>query len=280
MPIHDQSYRRYHGDRSPDGRAWTVIATSGIRIMLAKRKFLALLLLAWLPFIVRAVQLYLAANYAQMASIIAPTGETFREFLEQQNVFVFFITIFTGAGLIANDQRANALQIYLSKPMSRAEYVAGKFAILAFFLLLVTWLPAILLVFLQVAFAGNITFLKANLFVLPAITVFSIAQVLLAAFAMLALSSLSKSARFVGIMYAGLIFFTDALYGVVYVVTRNSSFSWISAPASLRQLGDLIFRLQPRYDTPAAVTVLAVLVLIAVSIFVLERRVRGVEVVT
>ncbi len=280
MPIHDQSYRRYKGERSPEGRAWTVIAVAGIRMMLAKRKFLALLVLAWLPFIVRAVQLYLAANFSQMASIIAPSGETFREFLEQQNVFVFFITIFTGAGLISNDMRANALQIYLSKPMSRTEYVAGKFAVLAFFLLLVTWLPAIVLVFLQVAFAGNVTFLKSNLFVLPAITVFSIAQILLAAFSMLALSSLSKSARFVGIMYAGLIFFTDALYGVVFVVTRSSAFSWISAPASLRQLGDLIFRLQPRYETSPVVTVLAVLALIGLSILVLERRVRGVEVVT
>ena len=32
---------------------------------------------------------------------------------------------------------------------------------------------------------------------------------------MLALSSLSKSSRFVGIMYTGLIFFSQALYGVL-----------------------------------------------------------------
>ena len=40
--------------------------------------------------------------------------------------FVFFVTIYVGAGLIANDRRANALQIYLSKPMTRAEYVARQ----------------------------------------------------------------------------------------------------------------------------------------------------------
>ncbi len=279
MPIHDQSYRRYKGSRAPDGRAWAVIATAGIRTMLAKRKFLGLLLLAWLPFIVRAVQFYLVANFPQM-TIIAPSAETFREFLDQQNVFVFFITIFTGAGLIANDQRANALQIYLSKPLSRVEYVAGKFSVLAFFLLLVTWLPAILLVFLQVVFAGSLAFLKANLFVLPAITVFALLQVLVASFSMLALSALSKSARFVGIMYAGLIFFTDALYGVVFVVTRNTAFSWISLPGNLRQIGDVIFRLAPRYDTPTLVTLLAIAALVGLSVLVLERRVRGVEVVT
>ena len=55
--------------------------------------------------------------------------------------------------------RANALQIYLAKPMSRFEYIAGKFAVLAFFLLLVTWLPATMLLVVQVVFAGNLQFL-------------------------------------------------------------------------------------------------------------------------
>ena len=117
MPIHDQSYRRSGGERRPQDRAWTVIAASGIKTMLAKRKFLGLLLVAWLPVVVRAVR-SIAANFPQ-ASMLAPTAETFRQFLEQQGLFTFFITIFTGAGLIANDLRANALQIYLSKPLGR-----------------------------------------------------------------------------------------------------------------------------------------------------------------
>ena len=46
--------------------------------------------------------------------------------------------IYVGAGLIANDRRANALQIYLSKPLMRTEYIAGKLAMLFAFLLFVT----------------------------------------------------------------------------------------------------------------------------------------------
>jgi ABC-2 type transport system permease protein len=279
MPIHDQSYRRYAGDRKPEGRAWTVIASAGIRQMLAKRKFLGLLVVAWLPFVVRAVQMYLAANFPQM-SMIAPTSETFRQFLEQQGVFTFFITIFTGAGLIANDLRANALQIYLSKPLGRAEYIAGKFAVLAFFLLLVTWLPATMLLIIQIVFAGNLAFLAANLFLLPAILVSTGIDTIVLGLVMLALSSLSKSARFVGIMYAGVIFFTHALYGVVFVVTRNTRFSWMSLQANLQHIGDVIFRVSPRYETPGWVTMLALAVIVAIAGFVLERRVRGVEVVT
>ena len=279
MPIHDQSYRRYRGDREPEGRAWAVIATAGIKTMLAKRKFLGLLLIAWLPFIVRAVQMYVAANFPQ-ASMLAPNAETFRQFLEQQGVFTFFITIFTGAGLIASDMRANALQIYLSKPLGRFEYIAGKFGVLAFFLMLVTWLPATMLLVIQIVFAGNLAFLKANLFLVPAIVVATGIETIVLCMVMLALSSLSKSARFVGIMYAGMVFFTHALYGVVFVVTRNTKFSWMSLQGNLQHLGDLVFRVQPRYDTPAWATILALAVIVGGAAFVLERRVRGVEVVT
>ena len=279
MPIHDQSYRRYAGERTPPGRSWTVIAAAGIRTMLAKRKFLALLVVAWIPFVVRAVQMYLASNFPQM-SVIAPSAETFRQFLSQQGVFTFFITIFTGAGLISNDLRANALQIYLAKPLGRLEYIAGKFTVLAFFLLLVTWLPATMLLVIQVVFAGNLAFLKANLYLLPAILVTTCVETIVVGLVMLALSSLSKSARFVGIMYAGVFFFTAALYGVVLIVTRNTGFSWMSLQANLQNVGDVIFRVPPRYDTPFWATALALALALGASAWVLERRVRGVEVIT
>jgi ABC-2 type transport system permease protein len=278
VPIHDQGYRRYGGSRAEAGRAWQVIARAGVRTMLARRAFLGLLLLAWAPFVVRAVQIYIAANF-QQASFLAPRPETFREFLGQQGVFVFFVTIYVGAGLIANDRRANALQVYLSKPLTRAEYVAGKLAILFLFLVGVTWLPAMTLLLVQILFAGSFTFVRTNLHLVPAITLFALLQVLVASTTVLALSSLSKSSRFVGIMYAGLIIFTSALFEAIRGITGRSSFAWISPTETLEQIGDLIFRLEPPFDLPASATVLAVLGLVAGSAWILERRVRGVEVV-
>src|SRR5206468_849138 len=103
-------------------------------------------------------------------------------------------------------RRANALQIYLSKPLTRAEYIFGKLAILMTFLALVTWVPAMVLLIVQVSFAGNFTFFRNNLFLFPAITVFSFIEVAVAATTMLALSSLSKSSRYVAILYAAVIF--------------------------------------------------------------------------
>jgi len=279
MPIHDQGYRRYEGLRAAPGRAWAVIAKAGIRTLLGKRAFIGLLLLAWVPFIVRAVQIYAAANLPQ-ARFLAPDARMFRQFLDQQEPFLFFITVYAGSGLIANDRRANALQIYLSKPLTRAEYIFGKFAVLATLLLAVTWLPGILLLLLQVMFAGSVTFLLHNLYLLPAITVYSLLQATAVGAAMLALSSLSRSSRYVGVLYAGLIFFSQAVFGIVLRITRDSSVAWISMPLDLQQVGDVIFRLPPRFHMATWSAALAIALLIAASGFVLDRRVRGAEVVS
>ncbi|HAK54841.1 MAG TPA: hypothetical protein DCP38_05070 [Acidobacteria bacterium] len=279
MPIHDQSYRRYRGNRARPGAAWAVIAWAGIRSLLARRLVLALLAFAWMPFLVRAVQIYLSVNFGEIA-LLAPTAETFRDFLEQQNFFVFVVTIYIGAPLIADDRRANALALYLSKPLGRAEYVAGKLAILFAFLLFVTWLPAMSLLGVQMAFSGSAEFVARNLFLIPAITLLSGLKVLLASLTILALSSLSTSSRYVGMLYAGVIIFSDAMFQALRGATGGSTAAWVSVIANLSQVGDVIFRLPARYDTPWLLSALVTLGLLGLSIVVLERRVRAVEVIT
>src|ERR671913_185184 len=262
MPINVQGYRRYLGTRDAIGKSWQVMTRAGVMSVVSKRVFLGMMLFAWAPFVVRVVQFYFATTLAQ-ASFLAPSGETFREFLDQQGIWVFFVPISVGAGLIANDRRANALQLYLSKPMTSAEYIAGKLAILFIFLVAVTFLPAMMLLLTQAAFAGNLTFIRNNLYLLPAITLYSAALVLLASTTMLALSSMAKSSRFVAVMYAGLFFFTLALFNALRGITGSSAFAWIAPTAALQQLGDVIFRLEPRYQLSPVLAVVSVVVLIA-----------------
>ncbi len=279
-PIHDQSYRRYSGTRLPVGRSWAVIARHGIKAMVEKRAFLILMIVAWIPFIVRCVQLYVVANYPQAGAIVAVDAKMFRDFLDQQGFFVFLTTIYVGAGMIANDRRANALQIYLSKPLLRMEYVGGKLLVLVSFLLGVTLLPAVLLILMQVAFSGSFTFIWNNLFVVPAVVLACLVQVLVASFTMLALSSLSKSSRYVSLLYTGAIFFTEAMFNALRLITGSTRVAWVSITANLQQVVDAIFRTPARYETPTLVSMLVLLALVAVSISVLERRVKGVEVVS
>jgi len=277
MPIHDQGYRRYSGSRAR-GRAWWVMLRNGVVGMMGSRRWIVLMIASWIQFVIRAVQFYIAANFSQ-AAIVAPSAATFRDFFDKQDLFVFLVTVTLGAVSIAEDRRANALQIYLSKPLTRLEYIVGKLAVLMAFLLFITWVPALLLLVVQVVFAGNFTFLKANAYLFPAITVYSIIEVLLVSMCVMALSSLSTSGRFVGILYTALIFFSDALYQVMRAVTGSSSVSWIAFGNNLAQLGDLIFRVPLRYETPWIVSLAVVLGLIALSALILERRVRGVEIV-
>ena len=58
MPIHDQGYRRYLGTRAAIGRSWQVMTRAGVMSVISKRVFLGMMLFAWAPFVVRAVQIY------------------------------------------------------------------------------------------------------------------------------------------------------------------------------------------------------------------------------
>jgi len=280
MPIHRERYRRRDGGLDVRGRAWIVICAQGLRALTKRRTFLYLMLLAWIPCVVRAVQTYVAANFPQ-ASFLGISTRTFRDFLDQQELFVFFITVYAGSGLVADDIRANALPLYLSRPVTRTQYVAGKLAVLMSALALVTWVPAMVLLILQPMFAGNATFIRQNLFLIPAIALLSLLEISVAAFTMLALSSLSKSRWFVAVMYAGVAFFSQAVFAATRMATDGTAFSWISLFANLMQVGDVIFGLPPRFrEAPPVVSGAALAAVLALSVAVLNRRIRGIEVVT
>ncbi|HSG00344.1 MAG TPA: hypothetical protein VLA20_04395, partial [Vicinamibacterales bacterium] len=204
----------------------------------------------------------------------------FRDFIEQQGLWVFFVCVYAGSGLIANDRRTNALQIYLSKPLMRVEYIVGKLAVLMFFLASITLLPALLLVIVQIAFAGSLSLMRASPQIVPAVVLSSVIRVAVASITMLALSSLSKSSRFVAILFTGVIFFSEAMYGVLTFLTGSTAVAWVSIPSNLEQVTDVLFRLDPSYDTPIIVSAFVLIGVVVLSVSVLERRVRGVEIVS
>lgn len=282
MPIHRERYRRREDGVDLRGGAWAVIATNGLRTLVRKRAFLFLMILAWIPVIVRGVQIWAAANVPGMSQIglLAVTPRMFRDFLNQQEPLIFFITVYAGSGLIADDIRANALQLYLSRPITRTQYIAGKAAILMAVLASVTLVPAMLLLLLVPAFAGSMTFLTDNLSLVASISAYSVIQITLSVFLILALSSTSKSRWFVAILYAGLAFFTHAVFGVIGAAVPGSSFSWVSIFANVRQVGDVLFRLPPRHDTHPLVSAAVIAIIVGISTLVLRRRIRAIEVVT
>jgi hypothetical protein len=225
------------------------------------------------------VQIYVVTMFPQAGEIAAVDASMYQDFLEGQEIPMFLIAIYAGSGLIASDRRVNALQIYLSKPLLRIEYIGGKLAVLAFYLLLITLVPALLLILLQIAFSGGIMLHRTSPQVVPAVLLASLIRVGVVSFTMLALSSLSKSTRYVAVLYTGAIFFTESLYGFLAFLTGSTRVAWVSITGNLEQVTDALFRLEPSYDTPLLVSALVLLGLVVLSVSVLERRVRGVEIV-
>jgi hypothetical protein len=279
-PVHDQSYRRYQGTRLPLGRAWIVILRRSLRTFISRKVFIGLLLLAWVPFLVRSVQIYAVVTYPQAAQVLPVSPEMFRNFVDFQGLFAFFVTVYVGAGLIAADRRVNALQLYLSKPLLRLEYIAGKLGTLMVYLGVVTLLPGLMLLVMQVVLSGSLDLHRAYPGLVPAVVLASMLRIVVPATAMLALSSLSTSSRYVAVMYAGLLFVSEALYGVMVFVTGSSRVAWVSLSRNIDVVTDAVFQVSPRYDTPVLVSILVLAALVAVASSVLERRVRGVEVVS
>jgi ABC-2 type transport system permease protein len=96
----------------------------------------------------------LGAMGADLDEWVPIDGFFFNIFLRIQGGFAFFLVLFVGLRLISRDLANNGLALYLSRPFSRAEYVASKVAILLGLTSLVTWVPGLLLVLLQVSLEG------------------------------------------------------------------------------------------------------------------------------
>ena len=125
-------------------RFWP-ITREALRLILAKRAFIGLLVAAWIPFVVRVVQIYVVTRFPEAGRVLPVDGRLFGEFLNQQIGFTLLLSIFGGAGLIANDLRTGAILVYLSRPLTRRDYVLGKLGVLLALNLSVTLLPGLVL---------------------------------------------------------------------------------------------------------------------------------------
>ena len=129
MPIYDQGYRRYEA-RAPlhQARFWP-ITREALRLILARRAFLGLLVVSFAPLLWYArSRSYLVTRFPDVGRVMPADGRLFGEFLNVQIGFTLLLSIFGGAGLIANDLRTGAILVYLSRPLTRRDYIARQAA--------------------------------------------------------------------------------------------------------------------------------------------------------
>ncbi|HKC11206.1 MAG TPA: ABC transporter permease subunit [Vicinamibacteria bacterium] len=280
MPIYEQTYRRYEAREPLRAVRFWPITREALRIILARRAFLALLAGSWIPFIVRVVQIYVVTRFPEAGRILPVDGRLFGEFLNQQIVFTLLLSIFGGAGLIANDLRTGAILVYLSRPLTRRDYVLGKLGVLLALNLSVTLVPGLLLYAIALALAPEL-FLKWSLaWIAPAVVLHSAVVSLSVSLLALAVSSLSRSARVAGLGFAGLFLGLEVVRGILAQGFGLRPVALLSLRANLRALGAALFGVVERgprlpWSWPAAVLLLVGLLCLAI----LRSRVRAVEIV-
>jgi ABC-2 type transport system permease protein len=280
VPIYEQTYRR-HEARGPLRRVrfWPITRES-LRLLLARRWFLALLVAAWLPFVVEVIRIYVVTRFPEANRILPVDGRLFGELLAWQAFFTMFITIFGGAGLVANDLRTGAILVYLSRPLTRRDYVIGKLGVLLLLNLSATLGPGLALYLVALGLAPDLFWNWSLAWIAPAVVVQSLAVSLVMSVVALAVSSLSRSARVAGLGFFGLLIGLEVARGILYAFYRRPETALLSLQADLRSLGVTLFGLTDRsVNVPWAY---AASMLTAVSIaclLILRARVRAVEIV-
>lgn len=162
MPVYDRRYRRYEGPRVEHRAGIRTIARYALAQAFSSRLALVLLVVSLLVPLGFAVYLYVVNNLDVLAAVgiqideelplVAPS--LFFWMLVWQSGFAFLLAAFIGPTLVAPDLAHQAMPLYLSRPVSRGEYVTGKLTALLAPLSLVTWIPGLLVVLLQASLAG------------------------------------------------------------------------------------------------------------------------------
>ena len=304
MAVYDHSYKNYAGTLTPEWSRFLVIPRHAFRDVFKSKLFTAFFAICFIPLLVEAILIYLHHNVNALAimrvnvrELIPIDASFFQTFVNLQGGFAFFVTLLVGPPLVSRDLRNNALPLYLCRPFSRTEYVAGKMSVVLILLSAMTWVPQLLLFLFQSYLEGGRWFID-NLWLASAIFIASFVWILLLALLSQAISALVKWRVIASASLLGL-FFVPSVFGeVVNVIFRTRWGNLISLGALTKNIsaglfgtfdrtssfvtsvdGDVISRVV--LTEPPLWTSWAVLFFVcAICLAILSAKVKAYEVVT
>lgn len=234
--IADRSYRNYDGPMRPVRAGWWVIAQSVIRTNVRKVGF-------WIPILVIILLhlfyglMYYVLNNANRAmgqmgggdfggrarDIFTYAGCCYLGVTESW-LMVFIEALIIGAGCIAADNQANALLVYLSRPLTKLDYLVGKWFGVFSLLWVVSALPTFLLYLFLLTTYWDDGFLKSNPYLFVRVLGASLIAPALNASLVLGFSAWSKSGRLAGAAYAGFYFVLGTLTFVTGTIMAENAY--------------------------------------------------------
>jgi len=279
MPIYDQSYRPYRGTLAPHTWRWWTIAQAGLAHHLSRKLFLIFLFVGFIPAIVRGVLIWIS-HQTNMTAVTMIDAGFFRNFLQFQGPFLMLVCIWPGATLIARDLKTNAIQLYLSRPLTRLDYVLGKFGIVAGIAALLLPAPGLLLYLMEIGLSTDMNFMTTYVWLPLSILGYSAVVITGAGLLSLAVSAMTRSGRYAGLLFFALLFFSELASDILRLVTGNHAWVVISLMSRGDQAGALFFGGPTEFGMHPVGAILMYLLVVGLSILVLRRRVQAVEIVT
>jgi ABC-2 type transport system permease protein len=306
MPIFEQGYRPYHGPVRRGSRALT-IAWESFRPRMRWWVWLVAFLFLWWPYLIIGaftyVTLMLQASIpaaATATSTIAfatggpmnPPSFVGRVLGNSPGVFwellndgfaatgpVVLAAVACG-GILASDRQTSALQIYLSRPVRRLDYLAGKVLAVAGFCALLTAVPTLLIWLECAALQQSAEFLRKTWYVPFSIVLASVVYTVWVAGLVLVLSSLIKRPVLVGTVAIFVNLFLLTLGSLLAETLDEPRWKVIVPHYALGAVTAPLFGLDVPAWLPGPLCAVHALLLPVLCFAVVVRRLRAVEVVT
>ena len=222
MPIYDQSYRHIDSVKQPPRFVLLAMIGVGVRLFFRDKRRLFPGVLSLIPFAVGLIGVLLpfllpqgvnTNEFGGLALKSGVDGSTIYSFLtfHTEWLAIFLYALLAGAGLVTNDLKANALELYFSRPLTLTDYYLGKLGtvlwVMSFFTL---WLSVLLWV-LDLSVSSAPDRLWTQLPLLPRIVAAASLATLPYAMLVLAVSAVARSQRLAVVGFAAIVGVTQIL---------------------------------------------------------------------
>jgi ABC-type transport system involved in multi-copper enzyme maturation permease subunit len=286
--VRERGYSHWDGRLAERRWPWWPITRMGIQLAFRKKRFKLVFAGAFVPSFVFLVGLYISERLEDFKSLVQNSdrllniGPKYFAAYFNNDSLLFLIALvlaFGAGGLIADDLRHSSLQLYFARPLGKKDYILGKMSVAAFFVLLYTLVPGLLLIVFKLIFAGSFKFFLQYPWLVLSVLAASLLLAVFFSFYIMLLSSVSKNNRYVFVLVFGVYYFSEVLSGILRGVFHHPALALFSVPSNLKQAGAVLFGQKPPLAVPAvwSFAVLAAFCVLAAA--VLDRKIRSVEVI-
>jgi ABC-2 type transport system permease protein len=289
MAVYKRTYKAYRGALTPAWSRFAVLARYGLKTLFNSRAFTAFTVLCFMPFIIGLVFVYAIHSTALQAllkigEVPVITNYWFLVFLGVEAWMGFLLTAWGAPGMISKDFANHSIQLYLSRPLSRAEYLLGKVSVLAILLSGTTWIPALVLFLVQAQLQGN-GWGWTNLWLAGSILVASLLVIALVSLLAMALAVWVRWRIAATALMMGTFFLLPAFGGILDLILRTHWGQLLNFSYVITVIWSNLFRVpeQQRHFAQLDMVPLwsawaTVFVVCAICLWLLHRRLKAREV--